>query len=130
MQAILSFYSSALRHKAAPRWLARCRTDVIALALATSAIMHCHSGAYGEHRDIFRSKYLNVLDFIFGCDGVQQGVITHAEGNREMVTRAGRAVHKAARCALPCMLFVAPHIIVADACNVLVPEDCFVCFGF
>ena len=38
-------------------------------SIATAAIMHCYSGAQGRHRDVFRSKYLNVLDFIFGSQG-------------------------------------------------------------
>lgn len=97
MQAILSFYSSMLRHKGTPRWLGRLRTDILALSVATAAVMHCHSGAYGVHRDIFRSKYLNVLDFIFGSQGVDTGLIAHARSNREIVSKAGRAVHKVAK---------------------------------
>jgi hypothetical protein len=27
------------------------------------------SGGHGAHRDVFRSKYLNVLDFVFGNSG-------------------------------------------------------------
>ena len=51
------------------------RLDVAMFSLAVAAIMHCYSDDHGRHRDVFRSKYLNVLDFIFGnrggpcCDG-------------------------------------------------------------
>ncbi|KAK8941967.1 hypothetical protein KSP40_PGU015981 [Platanthera guangdongensis] len=38
------------------------RADVIVFSLATAIIMHC----YARERDVFRSKYLNVLDWVFG----------------------------------------------------------------
>jgi hypothetical protein len=41
------------------------RHDVALFALAAAAIMHC----YNAERDVFRSKYLNVLDFVFGNTG-------------------------------------------------------------
>jgi hypothetical protein len=40
-------------------------------AAATAAIMHCYSDDRGCHRDVFRSKYLNVLDFVFGNTGAR-----------------------------------------------------------
>ena len=42
---------------------------MIMFSLATASILHCYSDSCGEHRDIFRSKYLNVLDFILGNTG-------------------------------------------------------------
>ncbi|GAQ87156.1 hypothetical protein KFL_003350060 [Klebsormidium nitens] len=42
------------------------RLDVMLFSLATAVIMHC----YAQERDVFRSKYLNVLDFVFGIPGV------------------------------------------------------------
>lgn len=36
---------------------------------ATAAILHCYSDGQGSHRDVFRSKYLAVFDFIFGNTG-------------------------------------------------------------
>ncbi|KAJ9508904.1 hypothetical protein QJQ45_028214, partial [Haematococcus lacustris] len=50
------------------------RLDVMLFAAGCAAIMHCysvpaHSDGAGQHRDVFRSKYLNVLDFIFGNSG-------------------------------------------------------------
>lgn len=36
--------------------------DIILFSLATAIIMHC----YSQEREIFRSKYLNVLDWVFG----------------------------------------------------------------
>ena len=45
------------------------RIDVIIISAATAAIMHCYSDSRGCHRDVFKSKYLNVLDFVFGNTG-------------------------------------------------------------
>lgn len=38
------------------------RLDVFLFSTATAIIMHC----YAQERDVFRSKYLNVLDWVFG----------------------------------------------------------------
>jgi hypothetical protein len=38
------------------------RIDVFLFSAATAIIMHC----YAQERDVFRSKYLNVLDWVFG----------------------------------------------------------------
>ncbi|XP_076903578.1 uncharacterized protein LOC143558667 [Bidens hawaiensis] len=38
------------------------RVDVLIFSLSTAVIMHC----YAIERDVFRSKYLNVLDWVFG----------------------------------------------------------------
>jgi hypothetical protein len=38
------------------------RIDVFLFSTATAIIMHC----YAQERDVFRSKYLNVLDWVFG----------------------------------------------------------------
>lgn len=38
------------------------RMDVVLFSIATSIIMHC----YAQEREVFRSKYLNVLDWVFG----------------------------------------------------------------
>ena len=45
------------------------RLDLLLFSAGTAAIMHCYSDARGRHRDVFKSKYLNVLDFIFGNEG-------------------------------------------------------------
>ncbi|KAJ9509276.1 hypothetical protein QJQ45_001728 [Haematococcus lacustris] len=67
------------------------RLDVMLFAAGCAAIMHCYSvparsdGA-GQHRDVFRSKYLNVLDFIFGNSGVMRGQITHQPSNKDLLS--------------------------------------------
>ncbi|XP_012451702.1 uncharacterized protein LOC105773980 isoform X1 [Gossypium raimondii] len=38
------------------------RADVVIFSLSTAIIMHC----YAQEREVFRSKYLNVLDWVFG----------------------------------------------------------------
>uniref|UniRef100_A0A1D1YCD7 Transmembrane protein 135 n=1 Tax=Anthurium amnicola TaxID=1678845 RepID=A0A1D1YCD7_9ARAE len=38
------------------------RADVVVFSFATAIIMHC----YEQEREVFRSKYLNVLDWVFG----------------------------------------------------------------
>jgi hypothetical protein len=38
------------------------RSDVVVFSIATAVIMHC----YAQEREVFRSKYLNVLDWVFG----------------------------------------------------------------
>lgn len=38
------------------------RADVVVFSISTAIIMHC----YAQERDVFRSKYLNVLDWVFG----------------------------------------------------------------
>ena len=45
------------------------RLDVVMFSAAAAAIMHCYSDGHGRHRDVFRSKYLNYLDFVFGSEG-------------------------------------------------------------
>lgn len=49
------------------------RPDVLMFTLAAAAILHCYSDANGVHRDVFKSKYLNVLDFILGNTGENLG---------------------------------------------------------
>ncbi|KAL4295606.1 hypothetical protein GQ457_12G016430 [Hibiscus cannabinus] len=38
------------------------RGDVVIFSVSTAIIMHC----YAQEREVFRSKYLNVLDWVFG----------------------------------------------------------------
>lgn len=45
------------------------RMDVLLFAAGVGAILHCYSDGNGRHRSVFRSKYLNVLDFVFGNTG-------------------------------------------------------------
>ncbi|GAX80115.1 hypothetical protein CEUSTIGMA_g7553.t1, partial [Chlamydomonas eustigma] len=73
------------------------RLDVLLFSLGTAAIMHSYSGDHGKHRDVFRSKYLNVLDFLFGSTGMESGSITHLPSNRELMTTAARVIRTLSR---------------------------------
>ena len=57
-----------------PNWIQRRRADVFLFSVASATIMHC----YNTERDVFRSKYLSVLDFIFGSTGHDSQSISHA----------------------------------------------------
>ncbi|CAL5223327.1 g5824 [Coccomyxa viridis] len=61
------------------------RIDVLMFSAAAAAIMHCYSDGRGRHRDVFRSKYLNILDFVFGNTGVEQGAITHVPSTKDLL---------------------------------------------
>ncbi|GLC40870.1 hypothetical protein PLESTB_000014000 [Pleodorina starrii] len=73
------------------------RLDVLMFSLGCGAIMHCYSDACGQHRDVFRSKYLNVLDFIFGNEGVTEGSISHVPTNLELVSSVSRRLRTMSR---------------------------------
>jgi hypothetical protein len=47
------------------------RMDVVLFAAGCGAIMHCYSDGNGRYRDCFRSKYRNLLDFVFGGEGAR-----------------------------------------------------------
>jgi hypothetical protein len=63
------------------------RMDVLMFSAATAAIMHCYSGSHGKHRDVFRSKYLNVLDFILGSTGMEHGSIQHVPSTADLLSQ-------------------------------------------
>ena len=56
-----------------PEYIKRQRCDILLFAVASATIMNC----YNTERDVFRSKYLNVLDYIFGCTGHESQSISH-----------------------------------------------------
>lgn len=87
-RALLSAYQTIFKFNVAPAWLLGARTDVLTFAAAAASIMHCYSDSYGRHRAIFRSKYLNVLDFVFGSRGLQAGAIRHHSSNRQLLLQA------------------------------------------
>ncbi|CAK0784870.1 hypothetical protein CVIRNUC_008075 [Coccomyxa viridis] len=63
------------------------RADVLMFSAAAAAIMHCYSDGRGRHRDVFRSKYLNVLDFVFGNTGLEQGAIMHVPSTKDLLAQ-------------------------------------------
>ncbi|KAM7253353.1 hypothetical protein ACFE04_025971 [Oxalis oulophora] len=61
-RAIESFFTSIADVGYLPRAAKLKRADVVIFSLSTAIIMHC----YAQEREVFRSKYLNVLDWVFG----------------------------------------------------------------
>ncbi|XP_058086334.1 uncharacterized protein LOC131233576 isoform X2 [Magnolia sinica] len=61
-RAIESFFMSMTDAGYFPRSKKLKRADVAIFSVSTAIIMHC----YAQEREVFRSKYLNVLDWVFG----------------------------------------------------------------
>ncbi|XP_059631350.1 uncharacterized protein LOC132274170 [Cornus florida] len=61
-RAIESFFTCMVDVGYLPRSKNLKRADVVVFSISTAIIMHC----YAIERDVFRSKYLNVLDWVFG----------------------------------------------------------------
>ncbi|GAB4861219.1 hypothetical protein Ancab_036377 [Ancistrocladus abbreviatus] len=61
-RAIESFFTCMADVGYLPKSLNVKRADVAIFSLSTAIIMHC----YAQEREVFRSKYLNVLDWVFG----------------------------------------------------------------
>jgi hypothetical protein len=68
------------------------RYDVLLFALGCGAIAHCYGGSRGENRDVFRSKYLAVFDFVFGNAGFSAGAVRHEPSNADLIRGAGMRV--------------------------------------
>ncbi|KAH0459834.1 hypothetical protein IEQ34_010497 [Dendrobium chrysotoxum] len=61
-RAIESFFTCASEAGFLTRASRLKHADVVLFSLATAIIMHC----YAQEREVFRSKYVNVLDWLFG----------------------------------------------------------------
>lgn len=61
-RALESFFTAIVDAGMLPHAKKLKRVDVVVFSLSTAVIMHC----YAQERDVFRSKYLNVLDWVFG----------------------------------------------------------------
>ncbi|XP_065847128.1 uncharacterized protein [Euphorbia lathyris] len=61
-RAMESFYSCMADAGYFPQSKNLKRADVVIFSISTAIIMHC----YAQEREVFRSKYLNVLDWVFG----------------------------------------------------------------
>ena len=62
------------------------RLDVLLFSAATACICHCYSDHQGARRDVFRSKYLSVFDFILGNIGFRHGSISHSPSNLDILS--------------------------------------------
>ncbi|KAG9451524.1 hypothetical protein H6P81_011489 [Aristolochia fimbriata] len=61
-RALESFFTCATDAGYFPQLKRLRRADVVIFSISTAIIMHC----YAQEREVFRSKYLNVLDWVFG----------------------------------------------------------------
>lgn len=61
-RAVESFFICARDAGYLPESMNLKRADVVIFSISTAIIMHC----YEQEREVFRSKYLNVLDWVFG----------------------------------------------------------------
>lgn len=61
-RAIESFFTCMTDAGYLPKTRSLNRIDVLIFSISTAIIMHC----YAVEREVFRSKYLNVLDWVFG----------------------------------------------------------------
>ncbi|KAF9687317.1 hypothetical protein SADUNF_Sadunf02G0081000 [Salix dunnii] len=61
-RAVESFFTCTRDAGYLPESVNLNRADVVIFSISTAIIMHC----YEQERDVFRSKYLNVLDWVFG----------------------------------------------------------------
>ncbi|XP_028771807.1 uncharacterized protein LOC114729035 [Neltuma alba] len=61
-RAIESFFACLDDGGYLPQSIKIRRADILVFSLSTAIIMHC----YAQEREVFRSKYLNVLDWVFG----------------------------------------------------------------
>lgn len=67
-------------HRAVPK-----RLDVILFSIASAAICHCYSDHMGARRDVFKSKYLSVFDFILGNVGFKEASVRHHPSNTDLL---------------------------------------------
>jgi hypothetical protein len=68
--ALESFARCALEWRWLPAACVPARLDLLLFSAGVGAITHAYSDQHGLHRDLFRSKYLNVLDFVLGSTGM------------------------------------------------------------
>ncbi|KAK8492276.1 hypothetical protein V6N13_109990 [Hibiscus sabdariffa] len=61
-RAMESFFTCIVDAGYLPKSMNLKRVDVVIFNLSTAIIMHC----YSQEREVFHSKYLSVLDWVFG----------------------------------------------------------------
>ena len=88
-RAIESFGLSLIAKGIIPQQWVPKRIDVILFSIASAAIYHCYKDHDGARRIVFRSKYLEVFDFILGNEGFAMGNIKHSPSNAELMSIAG-----------------------------------------
>ena len=78
-RAIESFSLSLMEWKVIPqkKIVSKLRMDIVTFSVACSIILHC----YTHERDIFKEKYLNVFDWLYGNFGFEEGKIRHVRSS-------------------------------------------------
>ena len=64
-RALESFVLCAIAWGWIPKRLQYKRFDVVLFSIGVGLIMHCYADSDGDYRYTFRSKYQNVLSFVF-----------------------------------------------------------------
>ena len=83
-RAFESFALCALMWGWIPKRLQFRRFDVVLFSIGTGLIMHCYNDSNGDYRYTFRSKYLNVIDFVFGNHGHKHQKIRHIPSTTDL----------------------------------------------
>ena len=81
-RAFASSVSKARRGRETSLVTRAARFDVATFAAASAAVMRC----YAKERDVFRSKYLNVLDYVFGNQGHARQRVRHVGSAYQLMT--------------------------------------------
>ncbi|KAL5992419.1 hypothetical protein ACLOJK_013337 [Asimina triloba] len=97
-RAIESFFTCIVDAGCLPQSKKIKRADVAIFSLSTAIIMHC----YAQERDVFRSKYLNVLDWVFGLI-YRWGPADYCDRENERVDGVFTQAHQMQLSALRCI---------------------------
>ncbi len=84
-RALECFLLCAVRWNWIPRKLQWKRFDILLFSAGLGLIMHCYGDSNGDYRYTFRSKYLNVIDFVFGNTGHKTQAIRHVPSSADLV---------------------------------------------
>jgi len=84
-RALESFMLCALAWGWIPKKMHWKRFDIALFSLGVGLIMHCYTDSEGDYRYTFRSKYLNVIDFVFGNTGHKLQKIRHVPSTSDLV---------------------------------------------
>ena len=83
-RALESFVLCAIAWGWIPRRMQYKRFDIVLFSLGVGLIMHCYNDSEGDYRYTFRSKYLNVIDFVFGNTGHKIQKIRHVPSTSDL----------------------------------------------
>jgi hypothetical protein len=73
------------------------RLDVILFSIASAAICHCYSDHMGARRDVFKSKYLSVFDFVLGNVGFKEASVRHHPSNTDLLKTWEKSLEASSR---------------------------------